>query len=312
MKTEQIKLMLAIAREKTLSKAADSLFISQPTASNMLKTLESELGYPIFSRTRGGMILTNEGIDFIQYAETIERSLNAIYQIQAPEKKIRFKVLSIKDGISEIVFEKLCEKYLAGDGKVDLCYHRISGTEDAIRMLGNGNGDVAIVLCNKSVYKSFEQNAEKRHIATTAIGEEHLEITCNKAHPLIREGEIRYDLLGKYTCFSGMHASSTEFYIPFVFTKYGVDFNNTVVMEPGDVRCRLIRKTNGFLISFPVPEEVKEKYGFESRIIQDSMITIFAAYRKDPQNEEMIREYIDLWKANMPQKLRLDNEILGV
>ena len=39
MKTEQIALVLAIVREGSISKAAESLFISQPTASNMLKAL---------------------------------------------------------------------------------------------------------------------------------------------------------------------------------------------------------------------------------------------------------------------------------
>lgn len=50
MKTEQIKLALVIARERSISKAAETLFISQPTASNLLKSLEKEIGYRIFRR----------------------------------------------------------------------------------------------------------------------------------------------------------------------------------------------------------------------------------------------------------------------
>ena len=48
MNTEQIILALAIAREHSITKAAESLFISQPAASSMLKNLEAEIGYHIF------------------------------------------------------------------------------------------------------------------------------------------------------------------------------------------------------------------------------------------------------------------------
>ena len=50
MNTEQIVLALAIAQERSITKAAESLFISQPAASSMLKKLEAEIGYHIFQR----------------------------------------------------------------------------------------------------------------------------------------------------------------------------------------------------------------------------------------------------------------------
>ena len=88
MKTEQIRLVLAIAREKSINKAAASLYLSQPTASSMLKALEAELGYPLFRRTRTGMLLTEEGCEFLEYAGAINRSLQAISQIRQPVKRI--------------------------------------------------------------------------------------------------------------------------------------------------------------------------------------------------------------------------------
>lgn len=52
MNTEQILLALAIAREKSITKAAESLYISQPAASSLLKKLEAEIGYHIFHRKK--------------------------------------------------------------------------------------------------------------------------------------------------------------------------------------------------------------------------------------------------------------------
>ena len=80
MRTEQILLAINIAREKSITKAAEMMFISQPNASIMLKSLEKELGFPLFRRHAGNIVLTEEGAEFVDYAISIERSLNAISQ----------------------------------------------------------------------------------------------------------------------------------------------------------------------------------------------------------------------------------------
>ena len=80
MKTEQIELALAIAREGSITKAAESLFISQPNASSLLIKLEAEIGYHIFHRGIGGMLLTDKGKVFLEQALQIEQALHTIIQ----------------------------------------------------------------------------------------------------------------------------------------------------------------------------------------------------------------------------------------
>ena len=63
------------------------------------------------------------------------------------------------------------------------------------------------------------------------------------------------------------------------------------------VRYRLLRKTDGFLISMPISDEIKAEYDFESVSIPDSDIALFAIYRRDPQKDGFIREYLELCKA---------------
>ena len=50
METRLLKYFLAVAREQSFSKAADSLFLSQPTLSRQLKDLEEELGKQLLIR----------------------------------------------------------------------------------------------------------------------------------------------------------------------------------------------------------------------------------------------------------------------
>lgn len=53
---------LTVAREKTISRAADVLHLSQPTLSKQLKELEEELGVTLFIRGNRSITLTEDGL----------------------------------------------------------------------------------------------------------------------------------------------------------------------------------------------------------------------------------------------------------
>lgn len=52
MDTKILEYVIAIAEEKSLSKAAERLYLSQPALSQRLKKLEDELGTPLFLREK--------------------------------------------------------------------------------------------------------------------------------------------------------------------------------------------------------------------------------------------------------------------
>jgi DNA-binding transcriptional LysR family regulator len=71
----QIEAFLEVARRQNLSRAAEALFVSQPTLTARLQSLESALGEQLFIRTRRGMRLTEAGDAFLPYAEHALRAL---------------------------------------------------------------------------------------------------------------------------------------------------------------------------------------------------------------------------------------------
>ena len=71
MKLEQIEQAIMVAKTKSISLAAESLFISQPNLSLSIKKLEEEIGYPIFERTNKGVEVTPLGQNFIDLAKLI-------------------------------------------------------------------------------------------------------------------------------------------------------------------------------------------------------------------------------------------------
>ena len=71
MTLQQIKYVLTIAEKNSMNKAAESLFISQPTLTSAVKDLETELGITIFKRTARGTAPTPSGEEFITYARQL-------------------------------------------------------------------------------------------------------------------------------------------------------------------------------------------------------------------------------------------------
>ena len=56
-----LRFFLTVAREESFSRAAETLFLSQPTLSRQIKDMEDELGVRLFTRTNRNVILTPEG-----------------------------------------------------------------------------------------------------------------------------------------------------------------------------------------------------------------------------------------------------------
>ncbi len=71
MDTKLIEYIIAIAEEKSLSKAADRLYLSQPALSQRLKKLEEELGTPLFIRGKDGLSITDAGRIYINGGHSI-------------------------------------------------------------------------------------------------------------------------------------------------------------------------------------------------------------------------------------------------
>lgn len=71
MELRVLEYFLAVAREQSISAAADFLHLTQPTLSRQLKDLEDEFGKQLFIRGNRKVTLTEEGIYFRKKAEEI-------------------------------------------------------------------------------------------------------------------------------------------------------------------------------------------------------------------------------------------------
>lgn len=90
MTLQQLKYVVTVAQKGTISEAAQSLFISQPSLTNSIKELEKELQITIFNRTNKGIYISKEGEEFLGYARQVLEQTNLLeerYLKSAPLKR---------------------------------------------------------------------------------------------------------------------------------------------------------------------------------------------------------------------------------
>ena len=104
MTTKQIDYCIEVARTLNFSRAADNLFVSQPTFSYQIRLLEEEVGFTIFERTGKGAALTPAGAQFVSFLTSMREDLKrAIEQGQNFSAKYKDSI-SISLMVRQAVF----------------------------------------------------------------------------------------------------------------------------------------------------------------------------------------------------------------
>ena len=154
---------LAVVREGTISAAAETLHVAQPSLSRQMKDLEEELGASLFVRGNRKITLTEEGMILRKRAEEI------VQLMQMTEEEIS----QIKNHISGSVRigagESYSFHYLSrtaasiAEDHPDIRFNITSGdTQDLMDELNNGLIDFAVIFTevDHSLYQSIQLPAE--------------------------------------------------------------------------------------------------------------------------------------------------------
>ncbi|WP_050181786.1 cidABC operon transcriptional activator CidR [Domibacillus robiginosus] len=76
MDIKHLQYFIEVSNFNSFSKAADHLFITQPTISKMIKNLEAELGVELFDRSRKKLILTDAGNILLEQAKLVSKAFH--------------------------------------------------------------------------------------------------------------------------------------------------------------------------------------------------------------------------------------------
>ena len=75
MTTKQIDYCIELSHTLNFSRAADNMFVSQPTFSYQIKLLEEEIGFTLFERSGKGAALTPAGVQFVAFLAGMREDL---------------------------------------------------------------------------------------------------------------------------------------------------------------------------------------------------------------------------------------------
>ena len=96
MQLRQLEYIIKIAESKSITQAAEQLFISQPSLTKSILQLEQEYGIQIFVRKPRGIELTSDGKEFINYAKAVLNATEMLNQrflyLKEAEKQSRLFV----------------------------------------------------------------------------------------------------------------------------------------------------------------------------------------------------------------------------
>ncbi|MGX9755143.1 LysR family transcriptional regulator [Clostridioides difficile] len=147
MELRVLKYFLAVAREGSITRAANFLHITQPTISRQIKELEEELGKKLFIRSNYSVTLTYEGMLLRKRAEEIIEMV----------EKTELEFNSMEESIGGDVYigggETDAMKYIAEIMKIlqedhpNICYHLYSGnSEDVTERIDKGLLDFGVLI----------------------------------------------------------------------------------------------------------------------------------------------------------------------
>ena len=208
----QLNYLITIAETKSLNQAAEQLYVSQPSLTSAMKELEKELGITLFHRSRKGVTLTNDGIEFLLHAKQIYGQYESIL-----EKYGKGGAYKKKFGVSTQHYSFAVKAFVDMAKEFDMSQYefaiRETKTAEVISDVSTMKSEIGVLyLCD------FNRKSMEKLLKSAGLEFHHL-IDCQayvyiwKGHPLAKEKSICFEQLREYPCLSFEQGDNSSFYL---------------------------------------------------------------------------------------------------
>jgi DNA-binding transcriptional LysR family regulator len=147
MELHQIRYFVTVVHEGTFTRAAERLYITQPSLSEQIRKLEMELGSPLFQRLGRRLALTSAGESFLPHAERVVLEVEQARERVLEVRGLRRGRLSI--GVLPSAAARLLPAFLAEFRRehpgVDVVLREEASSANLERLVHEGGLDLAIV-----------------------------------------------------------------------------------------------------------------------------------------------------------------------
>src|SRR5690606_21751222 len=301
MTLQQLKYVIEVARSRSISQAAQSLFISQPSLSNALKELEKELGITIFLRTNKGIIITAEGAEFLGYArqvvEQAELLENRYANTAAPQQ--HFAVSTQHYAFAVSAFVRLLEEYDRDEYEFAL---RETKTYEIIDDVQNLRSEIGILYVNEFNQKVIHKFLREGNLEFYPLFDAKPHVFISSKNPLAKQDYVTLEDLHPYPYLSIEQGEYNSFY-------FSEEILSTL-SRPKNIRVtdratifNLLIGLNGYTISTGViSHELNDEDIVAVPLQVDETITVGYILHKNVTTSPLANIYIQYLKETIEEE----------
>lgn len=190
MTLQQLQYLLEVYRTGSVSGAAKNLFLAQSSLSTSISSIESELGFPVFVRTKKGMVPTVQGSHVIAHAVNICESYRAMLDTSADCTQ-HIRISAPDHSPLNDAFLELIRTHQADPGirfSLDAC-----NTADAAKRLAAFELDVAMLINHEARILVVDTLLESMGLQRKEIARIPAVIQIGPGHRLYGEKDISPD-----------------------------------------------------------------------------------------------------------------------
>ncbi|MBR4445120.1 MAG: LysR family transcriptional regulator [Solobacterium sp.] len=211
MTIQQIYYAIVISEMGSLNKAAEQLYISQPSLTSAVKELEKSVGITIFNRTGRGVTLTNDGREFLMYARQLYSQYEQLQQRYASSENVKkkFSVSTQHYSFAVKAFVEMAKQFDTRQYEFSIMEER---TREVIQDVAASRSEIGILYLS-----DFNRQAVMKILRVNEL-EFHPLITCqayvylHKSHPLAERTSISFADLQDYPCLQFDQGDNSSFY----------------------------------------------------------------------------------------------------
>ena len=207
----QLRYAITISETGSFNKAAQILYVSQPSLSNAIHDLEDEFSITIFHRSGRGISLTNEGVEFITYARQVYHQYESLLDKfgKNGNLKKKFGVSTQHYSFATKSFVEMVKKFNTAEYDFAI---RETKTREVIDDKSTQKSEIGILYLS-----NFNKNMILKMLNSADLEFHHL-INCQiyvyiyKDHPLAKKEIITFDDLKDYPNLSFEQGDNSSFY----------------------------------------------------------------------------------------------------
>lgn len=211
MTLQQLKYALTIADCGSMNEAAKQLFISQPSLSETMKELETEIGLDIFLRSNRGIVITPEGEEFLGYARQVTEQFGLL-QSKYIDKKVKekFSVSTQHYTFAVKAFVETVKQI--GMEQYEFAVHETT-TISVIENVKNFKSEIGVLYENDFNEKVLNKMFKEKGLEFVELFSCDTFVYLWSGHPLAKQDVITMEELDEYPCLSFDQGKNNSLYL---------------------------------------------------------------------------------------------------